>query len=102
MIEWTPERARERRLASRRGVNARLRKTGLGNTAWVRFSRSIFKERGKRCEECGSSLGEGGKAWALHSLNGDHGKLDPNNFVLLCRGCHGRLNRWIGGLPPRC
>jgi len=94
--EWTPERleayfAKQRE--ERRLIQAHQRRKGFGTAAWRRFSRSIFEERGERCEECNASLGKDGKRWSLHCLDYDHANLDSTNFLLMCNECHGTLTQ---------
>jgi len=94
--EWTPERLEAyfaKQKERKRIVQAHLRHEGFGTPAWRRFSRSIFEERGGRCEECNALLGKDGRRWALHAKNGDHKNLDPTNFLLLCGECHGTLTQ---------
>lgn len=56
---------------------------------WRQLMQAIFKERGRRCEDCGATKGR---------LYGDHiveiadggDRLDRRNVRIVCGSCHGK------------
>ena len=71
---------------------------------WKKFRAKILKDRGCKCELCGS-VKDSQKALDLHHVYpGYYDDLDPAKFALLCTSCHEFIEhigvRWAtGGVP---
>jgi len=74
-------------------TNTRLRRGGdyYASSHWRSVAAWVKRERGHRCESCGSSAG-------LHAHHNDEyvwlGEERPIDLTVLCMGCHNEAHGW--------